>query len=116
MEVTVEQRIAQLEKESEAVRDALECAITWMCLRANSPLSETECRLIIDTMHAHSPDIRNMDKCLYCSADAEFKLLVKNGDGTARTHFQDVCSEHREDKDIVDSWTKQEWLRDGDWR
>jgi hypothetical protein len=53
-----------------------------------------------------------MDKCKYCDNEAEFKCLVEDWENPARSHTEDVCSEHLEKvkAGLIDRWTKKEWL------
>lgn len=56
-----------------------------------------------------------MDKCKYCSADAEYKIMVED-DNPSKHHIEDVCSECINKPDIkcglIESWTKAEWLNE----
>lgn len=53
-----------------------------------------------------------MDKCKYCSNNAEYKCMVENDENPALAHTEDVCSECMEKikNSLIDSWTKSEWL------
>jgi len=53
-----------------------------------------------------------MDKCKYCSSDAEFKCLVEDDENPIKSHTEDVCSECIEKltHGLIESWTKTEWL------